>query len=378
MNFKCKRLLVVPIGLFGLFVLGFSLSAWAQTAQSAANVTAKTTAITTHTVSARAIEERIDTVGQIEAVQAPLVAAEISAKVLKVLVNIGDVVTPHTVLATLDAKPYALKLAEARSEVNRLDALIKWQATQVDRYKQILSRNGVDVATFDKAVAEKQSYVAQREYAQAQLNMAELTLQQTQIVSPIDGVVDSRLVSVGDYVVPGAPMFKVVGNDQLQARLPFSETLYARLQHGQTLHLSSVVRPNAPITTQIHFLRPQIESASRAIEVFARFNNTQHWLPGASVNGQLVLSQHADALVVPTRAIVPRPAGDVVYVVRASNVGNGSNASHAGFSVEERVVTLGINTPHGQHIVSGLQAGEIIALDGAAFLTGGAAVEVTP
>jgi multidrug efflux pump subunit AcrA (membrane-fusion protein) len=194
---------------------------------------AKPVSVTTIEVDVQSIEERIDTVGQVESLQAPLIASEVTAKVSQILVQIGDSVTVNTPLAQLDTQTYQLNLEKAASEVARLEALVKLQNTQVKRYQTLLKRKGVDQATYDKAMAEKASLIAQKAYAQALHKEAQMTLDKTQILSPIDGVVDQRMVSVGDYVVPGAALFKLVGNHPLRVKLPFSEIYASRIHKGK-------------------------------------------------------------------------------------------------------------------------------------------------
>ncbi|MBN2866579.1 MAG: efflux RND transporter periplasmic adaptor subunit [Thiotrichales bacterium] len=332
-------------------------------------VFAKTISITMQPVVDGLVEERIETVGQVESLQSPVVAAEITAKVLQVLVKIGDEVTPETVLAKLDGATYELQVAEAQAEVRRLDAMVALQNRQVKRYKALLNKKGIDKATYDKAVSEKESVVSQQDYALSKLSLAKLRLKQTEILSPIAGVVDERMISVGSYVVPGKPLFKVVGVQALRARLPFSERLSSQIKKGQTVYLTSAASSGAPIKAEIDYLRPQIESASRAIEVFATFENQQAWLPGASVKAALILNEQPNSLLVPLQSVVDRPAGQVVYVVHVDEKTSET-------SIEERPITLGLASDKGVQILAGLKAGEMIAVDGARFLSAGAEVEI--
>jgi len=96
--------------------------------------------------------------------------------------------------------------------------------------------------------------------------------------------------------------------------------------------------------------------ANRAMEVIVDVPNPGDWKPGASVNGALVVAEHPQAVVVPEVSLVIRPAGEVVYVI------NNNKA-------EQRVVRSGIRQDGYVEILSGLELGETIAVDGASFLT---------
>lgn len=332
-------------------------------------VQAKVVAITTTTVEQADLQNRVETVGSIESLQSPVVAAELSAKVTAVLVEIGDVVTPQTVLATLDASVYELRLAEAQSELRRIQAQLDLKSLQVQRYTKLLKKKGIDRATYDTALSEKAVMVAQLELAESQVQRAKLKLAQTKIMSPVDGVVDERLISVGSYLVPGTPLFKVVNTQNLRARLPFSERYASVLQVGQKIDLRTASDRGQSLLAEVSYVRPQIEQGNRAIEAFVNFDNQHGWLAGASVQASLVLATYSQSLVVPVQAVVKRPLGDVVYVVTQSD---------GEVSIEERPVEVGLISEQGAQIVSGLQEGETVAVDGARFLSAGAKVEVQP
>ena len=82
---------------------------------------------------------------------------------------------------------------------------------------------------------------------------------------------------------------------------------------------------------------------------------------GGSVNARVVLEVKNDALMVPEQSVVLRPAGKVVYVIAANRAA-------------QRVVETGLKQDGLQEILKGLAPGEVIATDGAGFLSDGAAV----
>jgi len=81
----------------------------------------------------------------------------------------------------------------------------------------------------------------------------------------------------------------------------------------------------------------------------------ENWQAGASVNAVVVIGE-TEAVVVPEQSVVLRPAGDVVYVIRDN-------------WAEQRIVKTGLRQEGKVEIIEGVTAGEIVAVDGAAFLT---------
>jgi RND family efflux transporter MFP subunit len=103
---------------------------------------------------------------------------------------------------------------------------------------------------------------------------------------------------------------------------------------------------------------------NRSFDVFVIFDNPGAWKPGATVNGTVVLGEHANAVVIPEESVVLRPAGQVVYVVQ-------------GDKVEQRMVEVGVQQGGMVEILGGLLLGETVVVDGAGFLTDQALVNVS-
>jgi RND family efflux transporter MFP subunit len=182
-------------------------------------------------------------------------------------------------------------------------------------------------------------------------------------LSPIDGRVEKQIVSPGDFVKQGDTLFQLIGTQHLRAHLPFPEGVAAKLHSSQTVRLVTPTAPDKVYTTTIKEIKPLIGSNNRAIDVIADVVDQEGWQGGASVNGVVVLGEHAEAVVVPEASVVLRPAGEVVYVIKDKTAG-------------QRIVKTGLRQEGIVEIAEGLAAGETVAVDGAAYLTDKAPVNV--
>jgi membrane fusion protein (multidrug efflux system) len=183
------------------------------------------------------------------------------------------------------------------------------------------------------------------------------------VVAPFDGVVEDRIASVGDYIKLGDPMFRLVSNSHLRAHLPFPESAAQRLKPGQPVKLYSPLLPGKMISGEVEDIRPTLTDTSRSIDVIARVINTPELLGGGSVDAAVVIGQKENAVMVPEQSLVLRPAGKVVYAIVDGKA-------------EQRVVESGTKSGGFIEIIKGVNAGETVALDGAGFLTNGAAVNI--
>jgi RND family efflux transporter MFP subunit len=319
--------------------------------------------VETATAETRAVEVIEQSLGRLEAPRVPAVAAETTGQIRSIAVDAGDRVEQGALLATLDDESQRLAVQSAEATVARLQVLLENQERTVGRLEQLSREQSVAQSMLDDAIAESRALRAQVAEASARAREASRSLTKTRVVSPIDGIVQEKLVSVGDFVNPGKPMFEVVAFDLLRAYLPFPETLSKRIAPGQPVTLSLPTRENEVVQGTVEEIRPMVGVASSAIEAIVAIRNPGTWKPGASVRGRVVVEQRANSVVVPEMSVVQRPAGDVVYQIE-----NGV--------ARQRVVSTGVRREGWVEVLSGLDAGVTIVTDGAGFLTDGAPVRI--
>lgn len=312
----------------------------------------------------RKMELLEESVGVLESLADPIVAAEVAGRVAEVRVRAGSQVKAGQVLAVLDGRDADLSRQAAQAEAGRVGTLSANQSRNLERLQQLREQNFISQAALDDAIAQNAATQDQLSVARAQLGLAERGVGKTHVVAPVDGRVEKQIAVAGQYVKVGDPMFQVVSLQKLRARLPFPETMSGQVRRGMTVQISAA-GDDAVLRTRIAEIRPMAAANNRAFDVYAVFDNPGSWRPGATVTASVVLEERADAVTVPEQSVVLRPAGEVVYVVEAGKA-------------RQRVVQVGINQDGRAEIVSGLQAGETVVVDGAGFLTDGAAVAVAP
>lgn len=308
------------------------------------------------------MEMREETVGSLEGLSDPTVAAEVSGRVLKVLVRQGQHVKKGQEIASLNPVDYQLQRREALSEVARLEALQENQRRLVERNTRLVERNFISENALDDVKTQEIALRRQLEGAKSRLATIEHNTSKTRLLSPVDGIVESRQVAEGDYVKIGDPLFQIISNQRLRAHLPFPESIASQIRPGLEIRLTTPTS-DIEIISRIKELKPAIGAGNRAIEVLADVENQPGWHTGASVNGVVILGIRKDVVVVPEQSVVLRPAGEVVYAVNQAQA-------------HQRVVHTGLRQDGMVEIIDGVEAGEQIVLDGAAFLTDGAKISI--
>jgi RND family efflux transporter MFP subunit len=324
------------------------------------------TLITVTRATAQTLEVTVSTLGALEAVIDPKVAAEVAGRVLKIHARSGRTVKKGELLAELDATDASGQHHVEQAEMARLAALLAQQDRVVTRQNELVAKNFISKNASEDATAQRNALKSQLAAAQARATLSAHGLARTRITSPIDGTVEVQIAAVGDYLKVGDPLVRLVSNSRLRANLPFPESTASRLQRGLVVRLSSPLAPGRVIEGVIEDIRPSLLETSRSLEVIARFDNPEgigELKSGGSVNAQVVIERKESAVMVPEQSVVLRPAGKVIYRIVD------------GLAQQQQVET-GAKQGGLVELLKGAQAGDTVALDGAGFLSNGAAVTI--
>jgi multidrug efflux pump subunit AcrA (membrane-fusion protein) len=187
--------------------------------------------VTLATATRQAVQVELRSVGRLVSMNTPLLAAEISARVVAVLVEEGQPVRQGQVLILLDTTAFELASREAEAEIERLKASIANEERRVARYRDLKTKNMMSQERMDDAEAKLAVDRASMLAAKARLAIAEDRLSKAELISPVTGVVEERHVSVGDYVQVGGAMVTVTDTFDLRAELPFPDRGAGRCVH---------------------------------------------------------------------------------------------------------------------------------------------------
>lgn len=321
------------------------------------------TLITTTRAERRDVPVLIGTVGRLESLAAPLVAAEIEARVISIAVDAGAVLAAGDTIAELDPTAAELELRAARADADRIGTLLANEERRLARIRELHAKGSVSREQLDDAEARHATLRAEQQSARARLGIADEQRRKTTVRAPIAGRVERRLASVGDFAKRGTPLVEMATSERLRALLPFPESRAGELSPGQTVFLDSPLAPQRRAEGRIAELRPAVGGANRALWVIVELDNPGGWRPEGTVRASVLLATRPAAVVVPVQALVRRPAGEVVYVVQ-------------GARVTERAIRTGERLEGMVEIREGLVGDETLALEGAAFLSDGASVRV--
>jgi len=348
-----------------VLIISLSLSACNGEDESAANTeaTVRAVLISTSRAEVKDLPVWLTTVGQVHSQSTPTLAAEVEGRITMVAVDTGDEIEQGQLLAETDTSTLVLQRQAAQAGIDRLKVNISTGERRVARFETLSAKNMSSQTQLDDARELLETYRADYKAAGAQLAIVNDSLAKSRVIAPVSGVIQQRMIAAGDFVKRGDALFEITRPELLQARLPFPEALALQIKVGQPVKIYSPLTPGEFVSGEITELQPSIGLGSRAVLAIIDLPDPGKLRPRATLSGKVLIETRQQAVLVSNISIVRRPAGNVVYIIN-----NGTAAA--------RVVETGINEGGLVEIIAGLKGNEIIATDGAAFLTDGAAVKI--
>ncbi len=325
-------------------------------------------AVETAAVAQADLEQAVEVVGALSALNAADVKTEYSGTVAEILVTQWVSVKKGTPLARIEAREAGAGVQSARAALLQAQVGAQRAARELERTVKLQEAGLATRQASDEARTGEEAARAQVDSARAQLEMAEARLGKALIRAPIDGVVSERNVAVGDYVEnmgSPAPMFRIVDARVLELTAAVPSARIAELSVGQPLVFRSDALPGKEFRGQVSFINPAADEASRTVKVKAEVPNADGALkPGLFARGRIVTGNRAGVLVVPRAALVSwdTAAGSALVFVLE------------GGKARQRTIRTGAAAGESVEVVDGVKAGEVVVTRGGFNLRDGDAV----
>ncbi len=269
------------------------------------------------------------------------VHAKVSGYVNDMKVDIGDQVKAGQVIATLD-------IAEQEADLAKAEASYQEAKLDYDRIQGIMQKKPGLLAQdeVDKARAAFEVAKANREHAKAFTDYAT-------IAAPFDGIITKRFADKGALIQAGTsgsqavPLVHLSDNTRLRLVFPVPESIVPQVKIGTPVTVR-INATNDTVQSKIARASGLIDNATRTMDVEVDLDNPAlRFTPGMYASVKMDTASQTSALAVPVQALSNKEK-PTVYVVNSKN------------EVEERPVTLGLQTPDKVEVLSGVSEGEMV------------------
>jgi multidrug efflux system membrane fusion protein len=317
-----------------------------------------------------------DGLGTVQAFYTVTMKAMVDGPLLAVNFREGQDVHKGDVLAQIDPRTYQAALDNAVAKKAQDQAQLANARLDLARYQKLVANNYTPAQQADTARAQVAQFEALVQQDQAQIDTARTQLSYTTIVSPIEGRTGIRQVDPGNIVhaVDPTGMVVITQLEPISVLFTLPQQALPSVARAMAEGSPSVLAlaqdaTGGPArlldTGTLTVLDNQVDSTTGTIKLKAVFPNAQHRLwPGGFVSVRLRTDTAKDAVVVPPAAIQRGPRGPYVFVI-------GDDAT-----ARRRAVTAGYEDEQGSVVATGLKGGETIVIDGASRLSDGSKVSL--
>lgn len=206
--------------------------------------------------------------------------------------------------------------------------------------------------------------LAQLAQAEAQLNLVQTQLKQTEVVAPVRGKIVQRNAKVGDINTGNLQLFQIIQDGRLQVELKVPETLIKDVKPGQVVKFDSNLGSSDYILGRVKQINPMIDETSRLATVEVDLPPESPLKPGMFLRAGII-TDTISVLTVPLGAVLPQNDGTgIVYTLENEQV-------------KPKQVEVGEILPQAKiEIRNGLETTDIVVVEGAAYLREGDRVKV--
>lgn len=258
------------------------------------------------------------------------VGSQVSGTLEKLYADYNSRVKAGQVLCSLEPSAFRARLAQAEAAVARAEAALKDANRQLARSRELVRDNYIsqaDVEAAEVAVEQRRADVKQ---AQAQLQSAQVDLNHATIRAPIDGVVISRSIDVGQTVAASlqAPKLFVIANDltQMQVETRIDEADIGRIRPGLPVSFNVDAYPDLEFEGKVSQVRLEPITEQNVVTyttVIATRNDALQLRPGMTANVTVTVDTRTGVLKVPNAALRFRPASGAGGAGRGGAGGQG-------------------------------------------------------
>jgi HlyD family secretion protein len=277
-----------------------------------------------------AVTSAVSATGTVNPVLTVTVGSYVSGVIAQVMCDFNDTVTQGQVCARIDDRTFRTAVAQAqadldlvRAQMTKDKAGLAYAQASYDRNVQMVKSNAVsqdaaDLAksTFDQAQAQLLVDQATIEQKQSALDAANISLDYTQIKSPVAGTVILRNVTAGQTVASSltTPTLFLIAQDltQMQVDVNVSESDIGQVRAGEDASFTVNAFPARIFTGKVKEVRQSPQSVQNVITydvVVAVANADLALRPGMTASAKIVVDQRDDALRVPSKALRYQPSG---------------------------------------------------------------------
>jgi len=276
------------------------------------------------------------------------VGSQVSGRIRALNVDFNSTVKSNQVIAEIDPATYQAAVEQSTADLANAKANLELQQAETERSSELFSNKLISGSIFDTAVATLHEAEATVKIKQAALNNALVNLGYCKILSPVDGVVISRAVDVGQTVASSfnTPTLFQIANDltKMQIDSSVAEADVGGVLEGQDVDFTVDAYPTRTFRGAVTQVRNSPTTVNNVVTydcVIGVTNADYKLKPGMTANVSIIVAQRVNALTVPNGAlrfhlpdnavvITNSAAAQTAPATNGGNIAGGPSVRHGG------------------------------------------------
>ncbi len=331
-------------------------------------------------VNQQSISRIIRSYGNIRAQDNVRVTPQVSERVVSIHADLGDTVSEGQLLARLRDVTFRDQVERDEAQLEQAFSSFRRDSVEYQRARTLRERDLISEAELQNARVTYQNSLSNISSARAALTQSRESLSNTEVRSPVRGVVTRRNISPGDLANTGSSMFELANlvGYEMRVFLPLADRRMTRT--GQTVNIRLTGEREASARGTVSRISPELDPVTGLAEVVISLTSTSvPILPGSLAEASITVETRDSTIVIPRSALVENvqtlldPESNTIRLVRTYNAFTVVGDSAA----ELRQLELGLEQGDRIEILSGLNAGERLIVTGQGGLEDGTAVRVS-
>ncbi len=327
----------------------------------------RTVRVETIVVEPTTFVDVVEITGAVETSDDATLSAQTSGTV-RALAPLGESVVKGQTVARLDPSLARAAVEQARALVETAQAQFAFAEDTYRRQEPLYRDSIISALEFENIRTQKHQAEAQLNQARAALAQAEQQLGYTRITAPFAGIVEAHLVEVGEQVMPGAPVARVVNAKKVKVTAGVPERYALDIRKGASVEIGFNAYGIPRRSARVSFVGNVINPSNRTFPIEVLLDNADGTLkPEMIAEVYVTRARLEDRLVVPQTAVLLDENGTTLFVVEHTPEGP---------VARRRSVALGPSYGRRTVIAEGLNPGDEVIVVGQSKVTDGDVVEI--
>ena len=269
----------------------------------------------------QSLSQGITVSGALKASQSAIIKARVAGELQELSVREGDRVQAGQVIARIDQTEYQARVRQAQQQADAAKAQVDIAQRQFDNNQALVNQGFISQTALLTSQASLNGAKATHAAALAALDLANKSLADATLRSPLSGVVSQRLVQPGERVAIEARLVEVINLSQLELEAALTAEDASLVRVGMTAQLK-VEGVDTPITAKVLRINPSAQTGSRSILMYLGIKGREGLRQGQFAQGSLG-TQTVQAIAVPldsVRTDKPQPYVQVVQDGKVAHI----------------------------------------------------------